>query len=288
MSYLKRKEKATPNQAKYKSPIQSILTAGTTPRTNNIIFAELKIPNFQASGLSPNDGRSIDVLSAIKPIAQTTTPIKEADWTAFKNTLLKATPFQQKDESNYDSNSSESDYDPEDCKQIPISSSFKFKGIRKINPMISPGIVPQRMVDPTGRTGSLLIPSQMCLKKKSRRVSSFLDQNDTTVASAALMIGLTAIQEANKKEETKKVIKKGTIGYAKPAMNMTDVVSIKKDLIPKKGKPKLNQRGSMFVRLPKTPTRRNTVVVPMAPLKECVMDESDDSSLERISDVTNN
>lgn len=281
----KKKAQATPKFAAYRpsSNAQFLLTAGTSPK-NNSALSEIVVPCFQVSNIfQPHKGPTIDILSALKPLSQITTPIREEDWTAFRQSVMNANrgsmgcaQFQRAGDNGV----------KEESKANLSPFCSKAPDVQKSAINATPAAVTQaktNFVTGNARTISLLIPSQKCLKKSSRRVSSFLDQDDATVASAALIAGLEAIEEAKKKEEAKIRAREknklaGRLNSGK--ISTTQKNTTEKKMLPKKTVAKCKPGKTEIKEVPTTPPRTTTFAIPMSPHKEIQKSPDSESPME--------
>ena len=263
---------------------QSLLTSGTTPRPKNIDLINLSIPQFFAPAtVTPQKNYN---LTTLQPISKFTTPIKESDWTAFRNNLfspnVSITPA-HKEKSNYDSNSSESDYDADEVND-PLFSLYHKVDYSSIQTKVKDNS--KQNYDTLGiKTTSLLMPSQKCYK----RVSSFLDQNNLPISNTSLIPPFKTAQEEKAREEKAKA---ALTTVSKTNLNCERIIASRK-------KQKMTQgslRRKTIVKIeplipvkePTTPIRRRTFVIPMAPRKTFIESNcEDESSIEGEYEVSN-
>ncbi len=118
-------------------------------------------------------------------------PLQESDWQRFHDMVMppdsgsKSKDATKGDEnSNYDSNSEDDDYEPEN-KRVHHHADISPPHVKPVALPVSSGagtVFPPPLLNaaPAGRSGSLMlaIPNPQAVKKSSRRVSSFLDQDN--------------------------------------------------------------------------------------------------------------
>jgi len=232
--------------------------------TSKTIFSEQDFAIFKAASLSiPKGCPTIDVMKALIPHSQMITPITAETLKAFRMGIINGKDIRKRD-----------DVTPSSCKKEEgkaIVSPFSTTKAGS-KPLItgSPQPIPNENNIANVKPVSLLIPSQKCLKRKYRRVSSFLDQNETNMASAALLAGLAAIENAKTIEKARR--------EEKEALKKQEMENKKlNDKKMYKSKPKAKEE-SQSKEPPKTPPRRITLTVPMAPYRE--KDPEDDSVME--------
>ena len=212
--------KLTPSYVVYRSPsyLRSMgSTASQSPAPNGLPCG-LPVPHFPRCN-PPAKTTYLEVQA--NPYPQTISPIKEKDWRKFRTNILgNNEPAEKKannshgDDSNYDSNSSESDYEPENKKPTPstfrphavIAESQKTLAIplspAPTKPHLVPGtsaVKPRIGLVPVVdfRSGSVLVLNQRGVKKALRRVSSFMEQDDLKFE-----LKLTRIEEEKLRDDS--------------------------------------------------------------------------------------
>lgn len=220
------------------------------------LFTKEDIATFKASAhlISPG-APTIDMKTLLTPMSQFTTPISEEDWKKYRKMFfgeVKAREgeahkgVKEKRAASTPLNSNDAPLKPLMTKNPVIEDNYKIK-----------------MTEVRIKAGTFLIPSQKCLKREDRRVSSFSDHEGKKIASAGLLAGIAAIKRAKEKEERKA---KKEVKVQRHALS-GKVLDEKKVY---KQKPKAKARLS---EPPRTPPRRITVTVPMAPYKKYTLPE---------------
>ncbi len=250
MSTSKEFAKITPNYGPYRSPslLQSMVSTGVSPSAGAAAVNNQSVPHFQCFASPQKAGAA--------PLGSSR--IREEDWKKFRMSILapaastvflsppgataartaKEQKAKKSEESNYDSNSSESDYEETEKKPVglstfcpetlangstnapantvPANSAFMIVGpsipfpIHRVIPAIGNNFANER-------AGSMLvIPNQKTLKKSCRRVSSFLDQGATFLTP--VVTGSTQLASI---EECKAVKPASTFG--RPKINSKDL-----------------------------------------------------------------
>lgn len=220
-------------------------------------FTEEDIATFKAAAVLITEGcPTIDVMSVFKCPSQKSRPITEEEWEAFREKVFKGVK----------KNTIITSPRKEESKEI--ASPLYKSPLNKDNPVTAEDAKLRFTAVDNLKVGSLLIPSQTCLKRKYRKVSSFLDKDGGV--RAAFLAGIAAIKEAKEREKvkTEKAKTKTTSG------KKLDERKIYKQ------KPKAKPEQSKEP--PVTPPKRITKKIPMAPHRKKPIE--DDSMEETYTD----